>query len=98
MKPCCNPIQNVDFKLKLQQKMDEIKSNIDNFWKDGPKKEDILKQNNSKVKPGISTYSQKKKMLEEKYMDKKSTYHQSNITSGKTERLGGKTDRQLVKK
>jgi hypothetical protein len=50
--------------------MQEIRSNIDNFWKDGVKKEDILRSN-SKVKPGISTYTQKKKFLEKKIEIKK---------------------------
>jgi hypothetical protein len=55
-------VENVDFKVKLQEKMQEIRANIDTFWKDEPRREDVLKTTN-KIKPGLSTYTERKKIF-----------------------------------
>ena len=51
-----------NFRHKMQQKMMEIRENIDNFWVDGAKKEEVLKPA-GRTKPGLSTYSTKKKVF-----------------------------------
>ena len=58
------PIDNQDFKVKFQKKVEVIRSGIDNFWEDNYKKEDILRScEKNRIKPGISTYTEKKKLF-----------------------------------
>ena len=66
----------------MQQKMMEIRENIDNFWVDGPQKEDVVKHTN-KLKPGLSTYSSKKKVFQKKLGEKKSQHQAPRFMSGK---------------
>jgi len=77
-------VENVDFKVKLQEKMQEIRSNIDSFWKDEPRKDDVLKVIN-KPKPGLSTYTERKKIFEKKYCDKKPFNYPQKTKYGKRE-------------
>ena len=53
--------------------MNDIRSNIDSYWKDDPTKDNLLRPTN-RARPGLSTYSQKKKVFDKKPTEKTTIY------------------------
>lgn len=70
-----NSIENLELKARFQLRKDKSKQNMEDLFDDKMTKECILKSGENKPKPGLSTYTQRKKLFEKKLMDKRLTHN-----------------------